>query len=49
MGNLIINIRVLCWHLQVSSEFKIKIYYNVLHKEYPCGKFQIYTFLPFKK
>jgi len=44
MCNLVINIRILDLHFQVSREFKFRIYKNKYHSEnkYPHGKWCIY-------
>lgn len=46
MNNLIINIRVLNWHYQVSKTIRIRILKNDYHSKnkYPQGLWCIYTF-----
>lgn len=49
MSNLIINIRILMWHFQVSDNWKVKIEYNEYHRKLEHGWFRCYEFKPFKK
>lgn len=44
MSNLIINIRVGLYHLQVTNDYKVEIVYNDAHKGFPDGFFAIYEF-----
>ena len=46
MDYLIINIRVLIWHLQVSRDWKCQILRNMYHHDnnYPHGLWSVYKF-----
>lgn len=48
MSNLLINIRIFLYHIQLSNNWKLKISRNEYHKGYKNGYFEVYTFKPFK-
>lgn len=48
MSNLIINIRILMWHFQVTGNWRFSLKYNDAHKELKNGWFAIYRFKIFK-
>lgn len=44
MSDLIINIRVGLYHLQVTDKYRVKILKNLAHKGYSNGFFYVYEF-----
>jgi len=42
MSDLILNLRILMWHIQINMNWKIKISYNSYHKKLKYGWFELY-------
>ena len=49
MSDLRINIRILMWHFQVTTDWKFSWVYNNYHKGLKYGWFACYEFKPFKQ
>jgi len=49
MSNYRINIRILMWHLQITTDWKVSWSYNDYHKGLRHGWFACYEFRLFKK